>query len=150
MINKRKVNVQSIEQENTKKLFNLSKMNLQEVYKELNTDIKGLTINEVENRIEQYGLNQVEHEKPIPWYVQLFKAFINPFILVLLVLAGVSLITDVILVAPENRSFTTVIVVGVMVTISGLLKFSEELKSNKAAEKLKQLVRTTAAVYRKE
>lgn len=37
-------------------------MNLQEVYKELNTDIKGLTINEVENRIEQYGLNQVEHE----------------------------------------------------------------------------------------
>lgn len=63
MINKRKVNVQSIEQENTKKLFNLSKMNLQEVYKELNTDIKGLTINEVENRIEQYGLNQVEHEK---------------------------------------------------------------------------------------
>lgn len=62
MINKRKVNVQSIEQENTKKLFNLSKMNLQEVYKELNTDIKGLTINEVENRIEQYGLNQVEHE----------------------------------------------------------------------------------------
>ncbi|ACA56178.1 magnesium-translocating P-type ATPase [Clostridium botulinum] len=150
MINKRKVNVQSIEQENTKKLFNFSKMDLQEVYKELNTDIKGLTINEVENRIEQYGLNQVEHEKPIPWYVQLFKAFINPFILVLLVLAGVSLITDVILVAPEDRSFTTVIVVGVMVTISGLLKFSEELKSNKAAEKLKQLVRTTAAVYRKE
>lgn len=64
----------------------------------------------------------------------MFKAFINPFILVLLVLAGVSLITDVILVAPEDRSFTTVIVVGVMVTISGLLKFSEEFKSNKAAE----------------
>ncbi|KEI79613.1 magnesium ABC transporter ATPase [Clostridium botulinum A2 117] len=150
MMNKRKVNVQSVEQENTKKLLNLSKMDLQKVYKELNTDIKGLTMNEVENRIEQYGLNQVEHEKPIPWYIQLFKAFINPFILVLLVLAGVSLITDVILVAPEDRSFTTVIVVGVMVTISGLLKFSEEFKSNKAAEKLKQLVRTTAAVYRKE
>lgn len=38
-------------------------MDLQKVYKELNTDIKGLTMNEVENRIEQYGLNQVEHEK---------------------------------------------------------------------------------------
>ncbi len=37
-------------------------MDLQKVYKELNTDIKGLTMNEVENRIEQYGLNQVEHE----------------------------------------------------------------------------------------
>jgi len=32
---------------------------------------------EVENRVERYGSNQVAHEKPIPWYIQLFKAFIN-------------------------------------------------------------------------
>ncbi len=104
----------------------------------------------MEKSREKWGLNRVEHEKPISWYIQLIKAFINPFILVLLVLAGVSLITDVILAAPEDRSFITVIVVSIMVTISGLLKFFQEFKSNKAAEKLKALIKTTAAVCRKE
>ncbi len=37
-----------------------------------------------------------------------------------------------------------------MVTISGFLKFFQEFKSNKAAENLKALIKTTAAVCRKE
>lgn len=150
MMKKRKVNVQNIAKENTNRLFDFSKMNLDTVYKELNTDFNGLTMEEVENRVERYGLNQVAHEKPTPWYIQLLKAFINPFVLVLLALAVVSLITDVIIAAPEDRSYRTVIVIGIMVTISGFLKFFQEFKSGKAAEKLKALVKTTAAICRKD
>jgi Mg2+-importing ATPase len=150
MINKRKVNTQIKIKENTNRLFHFSKLDIDKVYKELNTDFNGLTMDAVEDKVEIYGLNQVAHEKPIPWYIQLFKSFNNPFILVLLALAIVSLITDVILAAPEDRSFTTAIVVGTMVTISVLLKFFQEFKSGKAAEKLKALVRTTAAVCRKD
>lgn len=62
----------------------------------------------------------------------------------------VSLIIDVIIAAPKDRSYRTVIVIGIMVSISGLLKFVQEFKSGKAAEKLKAFVRTTAAVLRKD
>lgn len=150
MMKKRIFNVEDMSKKSINNLIEFSKMDLKNVYKKLNTDVEGLTINQVEKSREKWGLNRVEQEKPIPWYIQLIKAFINPFILVLLVLAGVSLITDVILAAPEDRSFITVIVVSIMVTISGFLKFFQEFKSNKAAEKLKALIKTTAAVCRKE
>lgn len=147
---KRVNNVEAVSKKYINNLVEFSKMDLKKVYKKLNTDIEGLTIDQVEKRRKKWGSNQVEHEKPLPWYVQLIKAFIDPFILVLLILAGVSLITDVILVASEDRSFVTIIVVFIMVTISGFLKFFQEFKSNKAAENLKALIKTTAAVCRKE
>lgn len=150
MMKKRKVNIQNTAKENTNRLFDFSNMELDLVYKKLNTDFNGLTMEEVEKKVEKYGLNQVAHEKPTPWYIQLFKAFINPFILVLLALAVVSFITDVVIAAPEDKSYTTVIVIALMVTISGFLKFFQEFNSGKAAEELKALVKTTAAVCRKD
>src|SRR5205085_11979890 len=39
----------------------------------------GLTEQQVERRQEQYGLNEVSHEKPPTWYHQLFEAFLTPF-----------------------------------------------------------------------
>ncbi len=150
MMKKRKVNIQNRVKENTTRLFDFSMMDLERVYDKLNTNINGLAMKEAENRFEKHGLNQIAHERPTPWYIQLIKAFINPFVLVLLALAVVSLITDVVVAAPEDRSYTTSIVIGIMVAISGFLKFFQEFKSGKAAEKLKALVRTTAAVCRKE
>lgn len=150
MINKKKVNIQSRAKENTKRLFDFSKMDLELVYKELDTSFNGLTIEDANEKLEYYGVNEVSHEKIKPWYIQLIKSFINPFIFVLFALGIVSLVTDVLIVSSQNRSYKTVIVISIMVLVSGFLKFIEEFKSNKAAEKLKALVKTTAAVCREE
>jgi Mg2+-importing ATPase len=98
----------------------------------------------------QYGLNEVAHEKAPRWYVQLFEAFVNPFIAVLLLLAIVSLITDVMIQGPADRDYKTVIVIGTMVMLSAMLRFVQEFRSNQAAEKLKSMVTTTATVIREE
>ncbi|WP_291560108.1 MULTISPECIES: magnesium-translocating P-type ATPase [unclassified Clostridium] len=148
MIKKRNVSIEKRVENSVNRLISFSKMNLEEIYKELNTDINGLSNKDIEDRVEKYGLNQVAHERPTPWFIELIKAFINPFIIVLLALAVISLITDVILAAPGDKSYVTVIIISIMVIISGLLKFSEEFKSSKAAEKLKALVKTTALVHR--
>ncbi|ARC83253.1 magnesium-translocating P-type ATPase [Clostridium argentinense CDC 2741] len=150
MIKKRNVSIEKRVENSVNRLISFSKMNLEEIYKELNTDINGLFNKDIEDRVEKYGLNQVAHERPTPWFIELIKAFINPFIIVLLALAVVSLITDVILAAPGDKSYVTVIIISIMVIISGLLKFSEEFKSSKAAEKLKALVKTTALVHRQD
>ncbi|MGY0374255.1 magnesium-translocating P-type ATPase [Clostridium sp. JNZ J1-5] len=146
---KRNMNIQSTE--NIKeRLLNYSKMHIEDIYKLFSTDIKGIATYEAEERAGKYGLNQVSHEKPSPWYVQLFEAFFNPFIIVLIILAVVSLITDVIIASPQDRSWRTVIVIGTMVGVSGVLRFVQEYRSGKAAEQLKALVKTTAAVCRND
>ncbi len=116
----------------------------------LETRINGLTEEEVNDRLHEFGLNEVVHEKAPKWYVQLLQAFVNPFIAVLIVLAIISLITDVILPKPGDEDYTTVAVITTMVSLSVLLRFIQEFRSNKAAEKLKSLENTTATVTREQ
>ena len=52
----------------------------------------GLTPEQVEERLEKYGPNEVTHEKPPTWFVQLFHAFLTPFNGVLFAVSVVSLI----------------------------------------------------------
>ena len=92
--------------------------------------------------------NEISHEKPPAWYEQLFHAFLTPFNGVLFAVSVVSLFTDVIFAAPEDRSFRTIIVLSAMVLLSTLLRFWQEFRSNQAAEELKAMVRSTTAVLR--
>jgi len=108
----------------------------------------GLTEEQVEARLEQYGHNEVTHEKPPTWYEQLFHAFLTPFNGVLFAVSIVSLFSDVIFATPEDRSFRTIIVLITMILLSTLLRFWQEFRSNKAAEELKAMVTSTAAVLR--
>jgi Mg2+-importing ATPase len=130
------------------RLAEFSGRDIRSVFRRLNTAREGLDSVEAGLRLEVYGQNEIAAEKPTPWFIQLVKAFINPFIGILIFLAGVSLVMDVLLAAPEDRSWRTVFVITAMVTISGMLRFIQEFRSNKEAEKLKALVHTTAAVIR--
>jgi len=108
----------------------------------------GLTPEQVDERLEQYGPNEVTHEKPPTWYQQLFHAFVTPFNGVLFTVSIVSLFTDVIFAAPADRTFRTIIVLSAMVLLSTLLRFWQEFRSNKAAEELKAMVSSTTAALR--
>jgi len=114
----------------------------------LDTTRSGLPGDQIEARLQQYGLNEVTHERPPSWYDQLFHAFLTPFNGVLFTVSIVSLFSDVILAAPEDRSFRTIIVLISMVLLSTLLRFWQEFRSNKAAEELKAMVSSTTAVLR--
>ena len=115
---------------------------------QLDTNRNGLSQEEVEARLEKYGANEVSHEKSPTWYQQLFHAFLTPFNGVLFAVSVVSLFSDVIFAAPEDRSFRTIIVLLTMVLLSTLLRFWQEFRSNKSAEELKAMVTSTAAVLR--
>ena len=99
----------------------------------------GLTADEVAARRERYGRNDVAHEKPPTWYAELARAFANPFNFLLTILAVVSGATG-------DREAATVI--GFMVVFSTGLRFVQEFRSNKSAQALRALVRTSATVER--
>jgi len=108
----------------------------------LDTTPAGLDEEQIEARLHRDGPNEVSHEKPPHWSRQLLRAFKNPFIIVLLVLAVVQIFAT-----PDDLSGP--IIIAVMVTISVLLNFSQEFRSSRAAENLKAMVRNTATVTRK-
>ena len=120
----------------------------EEALTRLQASRSGLTAEEVEARREQYGANEVSHERPPTWYQQLFHAFLTPFNGVLFAVSVVSLFSDVIFADPDDRSFRTIIVLVTMILLSTLLRFWQEFRSNKAAEELKAMVTSTAAVLR--
>jgi len=123
--------------------------NITQVLRSLNSHRQGLTEAEAAVRLRQYGKNEVSHEKPPAWYVQLFRAFNNPFVWILVALATVSYVMDYALAEPEDRDLKTVIILSIMVLVSGFLRFFQEYRSTQAAEKLKALVSTTATVIRR-
>ncbi|WP_158796132.1 magnesium-translocating P-type ATPase [Pedobacter sp. L105] len=130
------------------KLREVASQDLPQFLEELDSAEEGLTELQVSTKRKHFGINEVQHEKAPAWYLQLLSAFLNPFIGVLIILAVISLIMDVLLAAPADRDYKTVIVVGVMVLLSSLLRFWQEYTSNQAAKQLKSMVKTTAAVLR--
>ncbi len=108
----------------------------------LDTRIDGLDEAEIGQRLDRDGVNEVSHEKPPHWSMQLLHAFKNPFIIVLLVLAGVQLATD-------SSDPTGPLIITAMVAISALLGFTQEFRSTRAAEQLKAMVCNTASATRR-
>jgi Mg2+-importing ATPase len=128
-----------------KKACRATEINLLEL---LDTSIHGLSEEQSAERIEKYGRNEVRHEREVSWLRQLVSAFVNPFIGILIFIALVSAIIDVWLPKVDDRDYSTVIMVLVMVLVSVALKFVQEYRSNNAARRLKDMVETTATVER--
>ncbi len=107
----------------------------------LGSDLNGLTPFEVEQKLEKFGHNEIDKQEELSWYKHLWLSYKNPFNLLLTVLAIVSFLTD---------DTTGTLVIGVMVVISTVLRFVQERRSNNAADKLKEMVSTTATVIRQD
>ena len=61
------------------------------LFVDLDTSAAGLDEEQIAERLDRDGNNEVSHEKPPHWARQLLRAFKNPFIIVLLVLAVVQI-----------------------------------------------------------
>ncbi|MFH1287640.1 MAG: magnesium-translocating P-type ATPase [bacterium] len=107
--------------------------------KKLNTSIKGLSDKEAEDRLGEYGFNEPARRRKRTILIQILSKFLNPLVIVLLIIAVFSLFFG------ENIS---AIIVTLMAMISVCLSFVQEYRAGKEAEKLSEMVRATATVFR--
>lgn len=105
----------------------------------LGTSSRGLSLEEARRRLEMYGLNEPARKKKRTVLLQIFSKFVNPLVVVLLIIAGFSLFFG------EKIS---AILVMTMAVLSVLFSFLQEYRAGKEAEKLSEMVRATATVYR--
>lgn len=109
------------------------------VLQKLESSPAGLTDEEAERRIEQYGYNVVtpaEHNSKLKL---LGHAIINPLVILLAVLSAISFLTG----DPGSG-----IVMLIMIFLGVSLRFWQESKADDAAAKLKAMISVTATVVR--
>jgi len=123
-----------------KRLLNAAGKTPDIVLIQYDTSYEGFNPEKVEDMREEHGANAITRQKKDTLLKRLMEAFVNPFTIVLFVLAVISFATD---------DLPAAIIVLSMVTISGLLRFVQEFRSGKAAERLTEMVETTVAVQRK-
>ena len=136
------------EEINIKEMYGLQcTLDKKDFIEKFNVNINnGLSSKSAEDLFQKHGFNEISQTKPKKWYNYLIASLFSPFNSILLGITLVLIYTDIIL--PEIPSYANIIVILVLVITSTLLEFFEEFRSNKAAEKLKELVATTSHVLR--
>lgn len=113
----------------------------------LDATANGLTAEQATERLDTSGPNTIE--APTKTLARrIADAFIDPFAGILAALALISLYIDVLAVPEPQRDPSAVIVIGIMLLVSGGMKFIQEARSGNAAEALKDLVSNTCTALR--
>ncbi len=122
-----------------KALNTASRIDAGEMLVRLDSSPRGLSEGHAQVLRKRLGSNEVRHEQPLPWWQHLWQCYRNPFNLLLTVLALVSYVTE---------DMKATLVIGSMVVLSTVLRFLQESRSNKAADRLKAMVSNTSTVLR--
>ncbi|MFG4561692.1 magnesium-translocating P-type ATPase [Acinetobacter baumannii] len=130
---------QEISKNLSKRLLNASRAQTNDLLKQFDTHLTGLTEEQAHTQQMTVGLNEVTHEKPLTWWQHLWYCYRNPFNILLSLLALIAFFTD---------DLTGSTIISVMVILSTLLRYWQEAKSNQAADALKAMVSNTATVLR--
>ena len=102
-----------------KKLRAYGKADSNEVLKKFKSSTKGLSVVEIEERLDEYGKNTIEIENNSTLIKKIKDAVINPFNIVLILVAAVTLVTDVIL--PAKKDYATFVLILGTIIISAII-----------------------------
>lgn len=119
-----------------------------ELLTQVGSSPRGLSPEQVEANRETYGENVITKANQATLWQKIYESIINPFTVILLIIALVSLVTNVILAEPGEQDPTTPIIIIILVIVSGAIRFFQELKSDQAASNLSSLIVNTATVIR--
>jgi len=119
-------------------------LSVSEVIESLNSGTQGLTGEEAERRLAQFGPNELTEKGKKPQWMLFLEQFKNFLIIILLIAAIVS---GVLAITGEGDIWDPILIVVIVLFAAGL-GFFQESRSEKAMEALKQMTAPTATVIR--
>ena len=117
---------------------------VEELYKELNTNISGLTEEEASKRLEEYGENKLAERKKKSNII-IFLSQFNDLMIILLIFAS---IFSAVISYIQKESYVDSVIILIIVIINAILSFIEEKKADKAIEELNKMFITNNNVIR--
>lgn len=109
-------------------------LNIKEVFKKLNSSEIGLSKEEVDRRLNQYGKNKLTETKKKSKLYKFFNEFKDLMIIVLIISSVISFVLSII----NKESFIDSIIILAIVVLNAILGFIQELKADKAIDNLKK------------
>ena len=114
------------------------------VLEDLNTGESGLTSEEVARRQAQYGANKLAEGNKKTKLQRFLEQLKDPMLIMLIIAAGVSAVTNII----SGESMVEVFIIIVVVLINAILGVLQESKAEEAIEALQTMTAATCKVIR--
>ena len=146
LLRKNTAQLQQKQNESENNLRNYAFIPMEDLYSSLSVTPNGLTTEQVEELQDEYGKNIITTGTSNTLWHRIREAVINPFNIVLLVIAAITLFTDVIYASKPD--FLTVGIILALVALSSVVAFVQNQRSNAAAEKLSKMISNKADVLR--
>jgi Mg2+-importing ATPase len=143
---KKKTANTAAQEEISAKLKNWSLQDKTAILRDFGSSENGLTPVEADERLTKYGRNVIESGKRKSFIENIASVLINPFNLVLLVVLAVTFLTDVVFAAQKDYSASILILS--TITISTIVGYTQEAKSNNAAARLRKMIENKVDVLR--
>lgn len=132
------------------RVLNCAYIDIDTLYQDFHIPQQGYNDKQVEESRIAYGKNVLLGRASDTAVYRLRRAFINPFTIILFVLAAVSFLTDVVLASNFSRNITTAVIILCMLLFSGIVRFIQEMRAKRIADHLTQMVSSTVLVLRKD
>lgn len=143
---KRNMEIQQKQTESEQLLRTFAFLDLKDLYHHFSVPESGLDSRQAAQRQETYGKNMITTDQNNTTFHRLLTSVINPFNIVLLIIAVITLFTDV--VHSQHPDYVTVSIILLLVAVSSLVAFIQGERSNSAAEKLSNMISNKADVLR--
>lgn len=112
---------------------------ISDIQKLFDTSEQGLHFSDAEERLKQYGKNELLEKKKISMLVLLLHQFKDVMVIILLIAAGISLVIG---------DLKDAIVILIIVLLNAIIGFVQEYRAEKAMEALKKMSAFNATVRR--
>ncbi len=116
--------------------MNYFNQSAEEIAKALDTDIEcGLKLEEIQNKREKYGFNELQGKKKESLFIKFLKQFKDFMIIVLIIAAIVSGFIGV----QEGEGLTDSIIIMIVVIVNAIIGVAQESKAEKSLEALQKM-----------
>lgn len=118
------------------------------LYRDFHISDQGYTEEQAERSRAQYGKNVLSSRSSDTVLHRLRRAFINPFSVILFILASISFVTDVLLASNFSHDLTTVLIILCMLLTSGIVRFLQEMRAKHVSDHLTRMIASNVLVRR--
>jgi len=117
-----------------------------EIFSALATDQAGLSSDEAERRLSEYGTNEIHEAEQTSVFDLLLSQFRNPLIYLLVVAALLSLGTG--FIPGGEPSYTEAVFIGLIIAANGVFGFVQDYQATRSIEALRELATPDATALR--
>ncbi|MDD4494526.1 MAG: magnesium-translocating P-type ATPase [Eubacteriales bacterium] len=140
------IRIQKYKQDVEKTLYTYASLTKDGLFAGLSTTQAGLTGSEAEKRQSEFGKNIITTGNKNTTLHRLKEAIVNPFNIILLLIAVITYFTDVVM--SSQPDYLTVIIVVSLVLLASAVAFIQSERSNNAAESLSKMISNKSEVWR--